>query len=357
LRQRGQHVRSELNQVAIYRIQQREINEKTKFDYLIRLCFFLINSCLFITWRHLRKPYDLIHVHSVPDFEVFAALFAKLMGAKVILDIHDIVPEFYASKFHAGKNSAVSKVLQVIEWLCCSFSNHVIISNHIWHKRIIARSVKKEKCSVILNYPDPYIFSRTKQKKESDKFIIMYPGTIAWHQGIDIAVNAMSIISEKNPNIEFHIYGKGPEEVNIARLISESGLADFVKLKGLLPLDDIVNKMMDADLGIVPKRGDDFGGEAFSTKILEFMAIGVPVLIARTIIDEYYFNDNLVTYFKCGDEKDLAEKTLYLASNPAILKQQSVRGLEYASQNNWDVKKQEYLDIVEKLLSRSFNSR
>ena len=52
-----------------------------------------------VTWRHLRRPYDLVHVHNMPDFLVFTAWFPKLTGAKVILDIHDIVPEFYASKF------------------------------------------------------------------------------------------------------------------------------------------------------------------------------------------------------------------------------------------------------------------
>ena len=53
----------------------------------------------FLTREHIRERYDLIHVHSVPDFEVFAALFPKLTGSKVILDIHDIVPEFYAASF------------------------------------------------------------------------------------------------------------------------------------------------------------------------------------------------------------------------------------------------------------------
>jgi glycosyltransferase involved in cell wall biosynthesis len=43
--------------------------------------------------------------------------------------------------------------------------------------------------------------------------------------------------------------------------------------------------MENADLGVVPKRNDPFGDEAFSTKILEFMAMGVPVIVSETRID------------------------------------------------------------------------
>ena len=50
----------------------------------------------------------MIHVHSVPDFLVFAALVPKLLGARIILDIHDILPEFYASKFGASKDSRLA---------------------------------------------------------------------------------------------------------------------------------------------------------------------------------------------------------------------------------------------------------
>jgi glycosyltransferase involved in cell wall biosynthesis len=346
LRQKGQPFKTTLNGVTVYHIQGREINERTKFDYLFRILLFLFHSMFFIGMRQFKRKYKLIHVHSVPDFEVFAAVVPKILGAKVILDIHDIVSEFYASKFHSGADSLFSKALKIIERVCCSFSDHVIISNHIWGKRIVERSVPQRKCSVILNYPDPHLFNRTRLKEDSEKFIIMYPGTIAWHQGIDIAVRAMALLKEKNPRIEFHIYGKGPEENNILKLIDELGVNDTVKNLGGAPLEEIADKMMSVDLGIVPKRGDNFGGEAFSTKILEFMALGVPVLIAETRIDRYYFNDDLVTFFKGGDERDLAEKILFLSNNRPHLKEQCARASAYIEKNTWDVRKDEYIDLI-----------
>ena len=99
LRKKGQPYTEVLNGVRVFRVQEREKNEKKSLDYLARLSRFFFRSGVLVTKKHLQAPYDLIHVHSVPDFEVFAALVPKLLGAKIILDIHDIVPEFYASKF------------------------------------------------------------------------------------------------------------------------------------------------------------------------------------------------------------------------------------------------------------------
>jgi hypothetical protein len=85
--------------VQVFRIQKRVIDEKGPVSYLIKLLLFFVRSAWLVTKRHWREPYAIIHVHSVPDFEVFATFIPRLMGARVILDIHDIVPEFYASKF------------------------------------------------------------------------------------------------------------------------------------------------------------------------------------------------------------------------------------------------------------------
>jgi hypothetical protein len=93
----------------------------------------------------------------VPDFEVFATIFPKLQGAKIILDIHDIVPEFYAGKFHENEKSILFKALAMMERLSSKYSGHVIISNHLWEKTILSRSVKRDKCAVIMNYQDESI--------------------------------------------------------------------------------------------------------------------------------------------------------------------------------------------------------
>lgn len=85
LRQDGAASFTNVSGVNVYKVQRRTINERFKIEYLLKLVTFLIRSFFRLTYLHIRHRYDLIHVHSIPDFEVFAALGAKLLGAKVVL--------------------------------------------------------------------------------------------------------------------------------------------------------------------------------------------------------------------------------------------------------------------------------
>lgn len=351
LRVKGAEKYSELKGVNIYKIQERVINEKGKLDYLFRLLKFFIKSFFFLAWQHIKRPYKLIHVHSVPDFEVFASLIPKLFGCKIILDIHDIVPEFYCSKFKVCEESFLFKCLVFIEKISCWFSNHVIISNHLWYDKIIQRSVSPEKCTTIINYPDTSIFyKRDNLKKNNEKFIMMYPGSLNWHQGLDIAINALSRIKDQAPNAELYIYGNGPARPGLEAMVTELELTGRVYIKDGMSIDKIAEIMANADVGVVPKRNDPFGGEAFSTKTLEFMSLGVPIILSKTRIDEFYFNASVVRFFKSEDESELAAAMLELYINKNAIENLAENSLKFANSYSWDLNKDNYLNIVNRLI-------
>ena len=351
LRRKGQNDIDEVDGVRVYRIQGREGKESGKFSYLKRLITFMIRATLFLTKNHLKGRYDLIHVHNVPDFLVFAALIPKVLGAKVILDIHDLVPEFYASKFEAEGDGFPVKILAFIEKMSARFSDHVIISNHIWAEKIIKRSVNERKCSVILNYPDQSIFFRGPRNKQNTKLTLIYPGTLNWHQGVDIAIRAFAKINSEVSEAEFQIYGDGPEKNSLVDLIKSLGMEKRIFLRNLLPMKEIASFIAEADIGVVPKRNDVFGAEAFSTKIFEFMAAGVPVIVSETKIDKYYFNDSVVQFFKPEDERDLAGKMLLLIKNRELSDGLAQNALKFVQDYMWDRRKREYLDLVDQLVN------
>lgn len=352
LRKAGQPRYEEIKGVRVCRIQKRVRDESSKFSYLFRLIRFFLHSAFFVSKEHARVKYDLVHVHSIPDFEVFAAAYAKLTGAKVILDIHDIVPELYASKFKVGMNSILFKGLVVIERFSIGFSDHVIIANHIWEKTLLARSVRKEKCTTVLNYPDTSIYFRRARERKDSKFIVIYPGTINWHQGLDIAVRAFAQLKDAFPEVEFHIYGDGPSLKDVQQLIVELGVQERVYLKGVLPLEQIADAMANADLSVVPKRNDSFGGDAFSTKIFEFMALGIPIIASATRIDRYYFSENVIRFFEPGNVGDLASAIQSMINDPETRKRLAVNALAFVSNYTWDKKEKDYLSLVEHLLER-----
>jgi glycosyltransferase involved in cell wall biosynthesis len=210
-----------------------------------------------------------------------------------------------------------------------------------------------------MNYPDPRLFYHSPQgkKKDDGKTLLIYPGTLNWHQGVDIAIRAFAVIARKYPDVTFFIYGDGPTRESLVQLVKDLGLEGRAILAGMVPIDEISGVMSQADVGVVPKRANSFGNEAFSTKILEFMAIGVPMIVSNTKIDKYYFSDDLVLFFENEDVEDLAVKMELMITNREIREQYIINSLEYIQGNNWDVKKRIYLDLIYSLTGGSSRPR
>ena len=354
LRRQGQGSFEVINGVNVYRIQERVRDERSPFSHLRKVLMFLLRSAWALTPRHLRSRYDIIHVHSVPDFEVFATIVPRLMGAQVVLDIHDIVPEFYASKFKVSERSLTFRLLLLVEKYAAAYANHVIISNHLWRAKLIRRSVQPDKCTAIINYPDPSIFfPRPRAVATDGDFVMCYPGTLNWHQGVDLAISALALLRDKFPRINLLIIGDGPDREKLKTMVTQQTLESRVTMIGSIPMEQVAETMANIDLGVVPKRNDSFGNEAFSTKTMEFMAMGVPVVASNTRIDRYYFGEDLVQFFEPGRAEDLAAKILELAHDSARRSTLSERGIVFIRHNNWDVKKNEYLELVDRLLKRA----
>ncbi len=340
--------------VKLHRLQDRfGKNEKSKSSYLWPLLRFLFASSWWIARRHRQRRYDFFHIHNIPDFMVFAAWYPKLTGAKVILDIHDIVPEFFGSKFGTSKRSLLVWGLKVVEKLSAAFANHVILANHLWLEKYIARSAPKEKCSVFMNHVDERIFYPRQRTRTDDKLVVMFPGGLQWHQGLDIAIRAFDKLCHKLPQAEFHIYGDGNMKPQLVALAGELGLNGSVRFFNPMSIQQIAGVMANADLGVVPKRADSFGNEAYSTKIMEFMSLGVPMVVSSTKIDRYYFNDSVVRFFESGNADALAEAMFDVLSNTEKRANLVKQASEYVARNSWGNRKADYLKLVDSLCARN----
>lgn len=352
-----QEAQTSLSGVTIYHVASRDQNESSPWTYAFRHFSFLVRASAAVIKLHLQKRYDVVHVHNIPDFLVFAAWYPKLMGAKIILDIHDVVPELFEIKFQSGFKRHYVAILRFIEKQSIRFVDHVIISNHLWQDKLIARSVDKSRCSVLVNHVDPQVFTRQARTRNDGKYIVIFPGTFQWHQGLDIGIRAFSEFKKKVPNAEFHLYGRGNDTLRneLKALVQHLGLEESVKFFQPVSLDNIVQVIADADLGVVPKRADSFGNEAYSTKIMEFMSQGIPVVVSRTKIDSYYFKEDEVRFFPSGDSEGMARAMCEVAENQSLRDSLIAHGLEYVEKNGWAQKRKEYLDLIDDLATEHFD--
>lgn len=341
-----------LNGVHLYRIQDRlGKTERSKLAYLWPLLRFLWVSSRQVARCHRRCAYDLLHIHNVPDFMVFSAWYPKLTGARVILDIHDIVPEFFASKFGLPPKGGTFKLLTWMERVSAAMADRVIIANHLWLEKYAARTGTTGRCVPFINNVDSSVFVPKKRQREDGRLIVLFPGGLQWHQGVDVAIRAFKQVRADLPNSEFHIYGDGDARESLVSLAAELGLNGSVRFFKPTSVREIAPIMAQADLGVVPKRADSFGNEAYSTKIMEFMAVGVPVVISSTKVDRYYFDESVVRFFESGNVDALAREMIILLRDPELRRQMAHRASAYAAQNCWASRKAEYLRLVDSLVS------
>lgn len=202
---------------------------------------------------------------------------------------------------------------------------------------------------MILNYPDVDIFKKYQRDRNDGKFVMLYPGSLNWHQGIDLAIRAFSLIAQEYPFAEFQIYGDGSEKKALMSLAQDLNLENRVLFKGIVPLEDIAKIMANSDLGVVPKRAVSFGNEAFSTKIFEFMVMGVPVLASSTKIDRYYFDEKQIMFFESENVDDLAGKMALLIRDSELRTQLVAKSDRYIQSNTWCVRSNEYLHVIDKI--------
>jgi glycosyltransferase involved in cell wall biosynthesis len=334
--------------VNLFRIQDRfGKTERSKLAYLWPLLRFLKSSSSWLTPHHVRRPYDLLHIHNVPDFLVFSTWYPKLTGARIILDIHDIVPEFFASKF--ASKGMMCTLLRWMERASAAFADHVIIANDLWLTKYASRTRTEGRCTAFINNVDSDIFVPRTTKQQGDKLIVLFPGGLQWHQGVDIALRAFQQVRAECPNAEFHIYGDGIAKESLMTLTDGLDLNGSVRFFNPTSVREIARIMAEADLGVVPKRADSFGDEAYSTKIMEFMSVGVPVVVSSTKVDRYYFDESVVRFFDSGDPNALAREMIELLRNLDLRQEMVARASKYAARNCWGSRKGDYLNLVDSL--------
>lgn len=146
-------------------------------------------------------------------------------------------------------------------------------------------------------------------------------------------------------------------EAALAHLAEGLGLSGRVKFFGGVSLDRITDVIANADLGVVPKRADSFGNEAYSTKIMEFMSQGVPVVVSRTKIDTFYFDEKVVRFFPSGDDQAMADAMLEVINDRALRESLVARGYEYVERNSWDRRKGDYLALVDSLCTEVISEK
>lgn len=300
-----------------------------------------------------RRPAAVIQVHNLPDFLVFSAVVPKARGARVLLDLHDLMPEFYAGRFGQGRGRSMLHLVRLQERWSCRFADHVITVSEHWRRALIDRGVPPAKCGVVMNVADGSIFTPPDPPRENRGAHLIYHGTITRRYGLDVAIRAVAMLREELPDLRLTIVGRGDDVEALQALRRELDVADVVDLRDeMLLAEDLPPLLADADVGLAPYRDDVFTDGLLPTKLMEYAEMRMPCIAARTTAIEAEFGDTFVAMFTPGDPADMAARIRELHAD-AELRERLAAGTErFTARVNWVDVGARYVELVDGLAAR-----
>lgn len=355
--QKGKKLPAEemIDGVHVYRIPV--VRKKTGVKrYVYEYLMFFLLAAFKVTRLHLKHPFDAIQVNTMPDFLVFASLIPKVLKSKVVLMMHEPVPELWKTLY----GSRPPRILEWVEQAALDYADGVFTVTQQLKDTYMSRGADPNKISVILNVPDERLLTLTelpsRRSPTNGHFTLICHGAVEKRYGHDTMLKAVELVKSQIPAVRLRILGNGGYAEAFAREIEDKGLKEHIQYLGYVPIPVMLQELHAADAGIVAQESSPYSNLVHTNKMYEYMALGKPVLATRLKSVCAYFGDDAIAYFEPGNPESLAAaiSDLYHHPEKRQLRVEKARGLY--EQYRWEKQKEIYLSVYQQLLKTADGS-
>jgi glycosyltransferase involved in cell wall biosynthesis len=342
--------------MTLWRLPLHHSRGRRGLRYVGEYAAFFALSASLVTALHLRRRYRLVQVHSLPDVLVFAAAVPRLLGARVVLDLQECMPEFFATKFGVDGAHPLVRLIGRLEQLSIRFADAVITPTAQMRDVFIGRGAAPDRIVVVMDGADEQTFHPVdvpqRDAGQNGTFTLISHGTVEEHYGLATVIEAVALLRDELPGLRLQVYGDGTDLGRLHGLTARLGVADRVHFSdGFVPIGELVAAIARADAGIVALRRDPFRDVSLAGKMFDFIAMGKPVLSSRTRSVVETFGPSCVELFESGDAEDLARALRLLYRNPQRRTDLAARAREVAAEYQWSRQREIYRGVVNGLMT------
>ncbi|MCS3579048.1 glycosyltransferase family 4 protein [Bradyrhizobium elkanii] len=271
-----------------------------------------------VAWKH---GFDVIQGCDPPDLIFLIGLLFKLGGKRFVFDHHDVNPELYEAKF--GRKDFFWHLLRLVEYLTFKTASISIATNESYREIAIARGgMPANRVFVVRSGPNlDRVRSRPADPawRRGRRHSVGYVGVIGQSEGIDLLLQSIGHIVHDlgRTDIQFNIAGTGPEWNAVVKLCEEMQLSDYVNFTGAIADDALFTMLSTADVCVNPDRVTPMNDISTMNKIMEYMALGRPIVQfdvregRRSALDASL-------YAAKNDPRDFASKIITLIDDPSL---------------------------------------
>jgi glycosyltransferase involved in cell wall biosynthesis len=348
LARRGERLRERHGALTIWRMPFSHRRGSAR-AYLFEHVAFVVAAGLCLGLRHVRRRFDVVQANSIPDTVVFAALVPRLLGARVVLDLHESMPEFMGTRFGGSPRSALVRVVAALEQASIRFADRTITCTEQMREAFARRGADPDKISVVHNSADERTFQpRPASADDNAAFRLICHGSIEERYGLDTVIRAVALLRDELPGLAFDVYGEGSHRGQLIELARELGVEDRVRFSdGFVSLEELTAAIARADVGVVAMKRDAFRDLTHCNKMYDFFSMRRPAIVSWTRSVAAYFDDDAVEFFRADDPADLARAIRRLQDDPerrATLVEGAARE---SDPYRWARQREVYLSVVD----------
>ena len=314
---------------------------------------FMLHASVKLARLHRRHRYAVVQVHNPPDFLILAGLVPKMLGARLVFDIHDFAPELFALRFGGRRGSrAADRALWGVERMAVALADAVVTVHEPYRRALVARGASAKKITVVLNSPEESLLPPPVSTAATDAFRIVYHGTVTSHYGLETLVEAFAQVKDRIPEAVAEIYGGGDALEQVKHRASALAVESRIQFSdGFLDNAEVLRRIQGADVGVVANLAIARNQAALPTKLLEYVAMGIPVVASDLDAVREHFDDSELAYFRAGDPRALAQALIAVRENPAAAAERARRALARYQRYRWPVYAEKYADLLRSLVA------
>lgn len=354
LREAGQPPDEEIGELRIVRLPVKRAFTGM-VGHLAEYLAFAGLAAVRLAREHRRRRYQLVQVATVPDFLVFAAAPLKLSGVPLLLDLHEDMPEFFRDRFTTPALRPLLPLVTVAARASAAVADELITVHEPLRQLAIRRGVAPGKIAVVMNSADPRLFDPSRQPRrpfmDDGELRLIHHSNLQRVYGQEILIEAVALLGDSLP-LRLDIYGGGPYRNELDAVVARTGTSDRVHLNGPVPVEELPGLIAGADIGVVPTLDEPYLRYSLSTKLLEYAAMGIPIVASDLATVRAHFSGEALRFVPGGDSQALAAAIRELAADPAAAARFGAEAHRQAADYGWEIQAARYLAIVDRLASR-----
>ena len=307
---------------------------RIRYFYQYSLFFLLTFAALF--GLTLTKRFRIVHVHSLPDFLVFAALPLRFLGTRVILDLHESAPELFLARFPSSRGGLLDRLVHMGQRWSSRVADWIITVNPEIARLLEERGCLRFGVTVIENAPD----WESEPLGGSHPSLLNGPNLVIAcglnpERDLELVLEACEIVSKRH-DLRVMFVGEGQPSY-IARLrafANAHGMSDSVAIEPPVPHGRVRELLLGSTFGIVSYQRSPITEVATPNKAYEYGFLGIPMIVADLPALRTLLGDS-VLYYRPGDGGDLAKSMLRLIEDGTLRANLSKQVMHVMAGHTW----------------------